>query len=430
MRNVVKTIFAAFLIGILVVPTAAPHALTSEEIQKQIDELNQQLDGNQSKIKELERKSTIYETNIKLKRQEAKTLANELEIIDSTITIKETEIEKAEIELDTLNAQIDQIESLLRKLELDLRQSQADITHVLRGLQIEEHRNALMLFLQNKDWSEALNVRYRKQQLSNQLTKKITLINQNQSSYNDLSARLTSKKADIFDVSDELTFQSEELRSQNIYKQNLLQKTQQQESRYQTLLANARTEYQQQEAEIQSLERTIRKKLEQKQQAIQDEKKREEEKKRLEQIQKKSEPATDGGTILAWPVPSRRITATFHDPTYPFRHLFEHSGIDLGSTPNGTECRAAGAGYVARAKDAGMGYSYIMIIHGNDISTVYGHMSKIYVQQGSYVAKGQLIGLTGGMPGTPGAGSYSTGPHLHFEVRKNGIPVNPLNYLP
>jgi murein DD-endopeptidase MepM/ murein hydrolase activator NlpD len=138
-----------------------------------------------------------------------------------------------------------------------------------------------------------------------------------------------------------------------------------------------------------------------------------------------------GPARLAWPVnPSRGITAFFHDPDYPFRYIFEHPAIDIRAY-QGTTIQAPENGYVARVKFRGdTSYAYVMLIHNDGLSTVFGHVSSVLVNQDEYVTKGQTVALTGGMPGTNGAGNLSTGPHLHFEVRFNGIPVNPLEYLP
>lgn len=139
---------------------------------------------------------------------------------------------------------------------------------------------------------------------------------------------------------------------------------------------------------------------------------------------------SDSNSVLQWPVkPSRGISAYFHDSSYKARFGVGHQAIDIPTYQN-TQIVAPKEGYVYKTKDNGMGYSYIILSHKDKLMTVYGHVASIQVKEGQFVRAGDIIGLTGGMPGTKGAGYMTTGPHLHLEVIKNGKHVDPLDYLP
>ncbi|MDZ8085572.1 MAG: peptidoglycan DD-metalloendopeptidase family protein [Nostoc sp. DedQUE12b] len=98
-----------------------------------------------------------------------------------------------------------------------------------------------------------------------------------------------------------------------------------------------------------------------------------------------------------------------------------HAGLDFAAS-YGSKIRAADSGTVIFAGWYG-GYGRALIIdHGNGMTTLYGHTSELYVSEGQAVERGQAIAAVGST-------GFSTGPHLHFEVRRNGTPVDPANYL-
>lgn len=98
-----------------------------------------------------------------------------------------------------------------------------------------------------------------------------------------------------------------------------------------------------------------------------------------------------------------------------------HSGIDI-ARPTGTPIRAAADGTVEIASYKGAYGNMIELDNGNEILTVYGHLSRIAVSVGQKVKAGEVIGYVGST-------GRSTGPHLHFEIRKNGIALNPAYYV-
>lgn len=133
---------------------------------------------------------------------------------------------------------------------------------------------------------------------------------------------------------------------------------------------------------------------------------------------------------LAWPMePSRGISAYFRDSGYASRFGIPHNAIDIPA-PQDSIVRAPADGVVYKVRDNGMGYSYLTIAHRGGFMTTYGHVSVFLVAEGEKVFAGQPIILSGGTPGTAGAGLLTTGAHLHFEVMQGGKYVDPLLYVP
>lgn len=118
-----------------------------------------------------------------------------------------------------------------------------------------------------------------------------------------------------------------------------------------------------------------------------------------------------------------RIASGFGYRIHPiYKTSIMHTGLDFTATI-GTEIYATGNGVVSKVEVNGRGYGNNVIIrHGFDYETLYGHMSKIKVKPGQKVKRGDVIGLVGST-------GISTAPHLHYEVIKKGIKINPVNFF-
>ena len=129
------------------------------------------------------------------------------------------------------------------------------------------------------------------------------------------------------------------------------------------------------------------------------------------------------GGVMTWPVPGYTGITSYYG--WRFNNTDFHTGIDIsGSNIYGRNIVAAADGVVIKAQETyvqGVGYGrYLIIDHGGNISTLYGHTSQLLVSEGDHVTRGQAIAKVGST-------GWSTGPHLHFEVRENGTAVNPLS---
>jgi len=400
-------LFALFLGLVIRAPGFVMGQLSSESIKREVDQLNNGIGDQKEKLKKLQQKQEEYAEAIKKAQEEKSSLSSQLAILDNRLA-------KAQLDIEIIESKINELELEMQKTNIEIETKNREI------VKEKEHVANIFKMMQKKDGVTTLEVLLLNNSLSDFLSQVKYLeninegINESISNLQKLTRQLEKQKTDLEQknvkltaLKTELTDNRNKLTAEADNKSFVLVQVGNSENEFQRLLAKSKKEQENANAEIASMEKLMRAKLA-----------------KLEG--KKLELNPNG---LIWPVPKNVITAYFHDPDYPFRRIFEHPAVDIRAG-QGTPLKAAASGYVGRAKYGAKGsYGYIMLIHGDGLSTVYGHASRITVQEDDYVTQGQVIGYSGGMPGADGSGNLTTGPHLHFEVRLNGIPTDPLGYL-
>lgn len=371
-----------------------PHTTASGEIA----ELNSEIEEKELAIDQLNRQIEQYKNEIAQKQSEEQSLQNDLDILENRIKKTELDIEAVSTEIDLVNTEIAVVESEIKDLEGHVETHREMIADVLREIQIQDRELSLELIFGTDSFSEFFDTLEQLESVSTDLKSAVDVARDARDALVIKQNEQETKKDQLEDLEDDLKDEQRRLDQVLGAKETLIVQTQQSESEYWNLLNQVREEQAFVNQQIAILQNEIEGKIDE------------------------SDELGDS-TLLSWPVSPTDfgISAYFHDPTYPFRHLFEHSGIDLPAY-TGTPIKAAAPGYVAWARTGRLYGNYVMIIHANGVATLYAHMSRIDVVPDQFVSRGETIGAIGST-------GLSTGPHLHFEVRKNGIPTNPLNYL-
>lgn len=410
-------------------------------MENRADKLKNMLIDSFDSFEDAEKQIAVYRQELEPIQQEITTLKEQIKNLDYLLDQTNTKI--ANIKLLIEKKEID-IEALMVKIEksnIEMASQKDMITHYLqlsyRQEQTyksdDEDKNLINLLLADTTVSETMQkevyfsvMEDARRQIFYKLALAKNEFQDNQAKYNKMHESLNNLQA-------LMVKEKETLKTQQIAKEDLLKDTEGREAEYQKLLKESQKQQVQSAFEIENLQNNlelVRSKLQ-----VFEEEDAEINQEAQGITKKRGEYSLDfvdeeNDSFFIWPVtPSGGITAYYHDSSYKSHFGVAHEAIDIRQS-QGSPIFAPANGYVYKVTDNGMGYSYMILAHKDGLMTVYGHLTEFMVEEGDLVHTGDLVGLTGGMPGTKGAGWMTTGPHLHFEVYKDGVHVNPLDYMP
>lgn len=375
MRN--KRIVTYLLILLILSLTVVQaYAGKMDDLKKQQKNTNQKITDTKNQIKTLEKKTEDVSKQIR---------DLDLKVDDAT-----TELEIVEVELVTLGHDIDRTTIELEEAEEALDDRKDTFNQRLRVMYMNGNVGYLELLLTSKNVKDFLNRKDMIQSITDHDTELINFMKEQKDIVDNKKNELQGQRASI-----EVTKSKLESR-----RNDLIKVTREKEILMSTLekdIKAAEIAYDKANEEAKDLSAKILK------------------------LQQETGPYSGGK--MKWPVPSSgRITSYFGYRIHPiFKSKKLHTGIDIGA-PTGSSVVAASDGKVIYSDWLGSYGKAVMLDHGGGIVTLYGHNSSLTVKVGQRVERGNTIAKIGST-------GNSTGPHLHFEVRKNGAYVDPLPWV-
>ena len=365
----------AILLGLTMLAPLMARAATNQEI---LDDLKQQVNQQQQILNGIKTEKDKAQAEADNRQAQVNNAQSQINSMTASIHAKEQEIAQKQEELDLKKQQHADTEALFKQR--------------LRAMYMMQSGSALSTVLNVESFSEFLTASETLKRVSKADT--------------DLLEQLEEEQRVI---EEEQAALDKELESLEAQKSALEAKKQE----YYQMLKDAKSEVAAKEAEEKLTQEKIQQLLAAKAQ--------------VEAEFSGSVGEFVGGNWI-WPVPGyTSISSGFGNRNWGNGIIEFHNGIDInkGTRPSimGAPIVASNSGIVTRAKYNAGGYGYyVMIDHGGNNFTLYGHCSALAVTTGQYVTQGQVIAYVGST-------GNSTGPHLHFEMRMNGVAQNPLNYV-
>lgn len=377
------------------------------KIESQIDAAEKKIGELKSQKKETQEYIAALDQKIQLLQDEIDVVQAEADALQATINSVQSKINDTEAEIDAIQAEID-----AKQAEFD--QTFDDYCQRLRAMYISGSTSNLEVLLTSTDISSMLTrsqmIKSVSDKDSGTLDSLLTKMEEIEQDKADLEKKklelesdkkqLVADKAELQKNINKISKSKSELDAKVDEANKLIKKLNSQTAEYQEAIESDKSKIAQVEREIQA--------------AI-----------AAASHSNVSTGSTSGSTgsgahsgSLGYPTSYRGISAGY--PNYSSGRY--HGGVDF-PCPSGSTVKAAAGGTVIVAKNLNYSYGHYLIIdHGNGLSTLYAHNTTLLVGVGSKVSKGQTIAYSGST-------GNSTGPHCHFEVRINGTRVNPMNYL-
>ena len=365
----------AFLTVLLIIGNLFSYnlVLAESDSEKELEEVRQQMDVKEEEVTE--------------KRQKVISISEQLKTVQLELEKINTEYEDILIKLDVVQQRIDRNESELKGIEDDLASKTILLNKRMRDIYKNGQVSYIEVLFGAQNFGDFVS---RLELLKTVIRRDITLITEVKLKRNTVLLKKEELQKSRVSL--------EELRKEAEAKKDIIEERKQE---HEEILHNAIYERDTAERAYRELQETSR---------------------RIENMIRGGNYGSGQGTgVFVWPI-SGSITSDYGWRTHPiFGTSRFHSGLDIGAD-YGDSVVAADSGTVIYSDWQGGYGKTVMIDHGGGLVTLYAHNSELAVYVGQNVSKGQLIAYAGST-------GYSTGPHVHFEVRVNGSTTNPLDYL-